>query len=100
MIVRGILLLSFRSRSTNGLKDCSTDSLDSNAYMMFTLHGDTAIMTGSHMPSTELIDARRDRVAVAVKAIMLTLVGIKLRTSPILNKVSRKVSPLYSTVCA
>ena len=46
------------------------------------------------MPSIDVTDVRRDRVAVAVNAIMLTSFGIRLRTSPILNKVSRKVSPL------
>ena len=47
------------------------------------------------MPSIDVTVERRDRVAVAVNAIILTSFGIRLRTSPILNKVSRKVSPLY-----
>lgn len=50
------------------------------------------------MPSIEVTDVRRDSVAVAVNAIiMLTSFDIRLRTSPILNKVSRKVSSLQVT---
>ena len=47
------------------------------------------------MPSIEVIDERSCCVAVAVMAIMCIPFGIRLRTYPILNKHSRKVSPLH-----
>lgn len=66
---------------------------------MFALYGDNVIIIESLMPSIEIMGVHRDRVAVAVKAIELTFIGIKLCTSPTLNKVSQKGSSLYNAVC-
>ena len=63
-------------------------------YIIFALHGDTAIILGFRNPMISIIFERKRLVAVAVKAKQCVPSGIMLHTSPILVRVERNVVPL------
>ena len=65
------------------------------AYMIFGLHGDKEITSSFLIPSMRPTCILMSVVAVAVIARTFTLLGNRLRISPILDKASRNVEPLY-----
>ena len=63
-------------------------------YIILGLHGEIITSTAFFMPRIPSMENCSFLVAVAVSAIMCTCAGNKLRISPILFSVVRKVSPL------
>ena len=74
----------------DSLMDTNFDSL----YVMFFLHGHTAITVGLIKPIVSDAFLRSSFDAVAVIAIKLTSLEMTLRISPILRRVFLNVSPL------
>ena len=66
--------------------------------IIFGLSGDVVTTTGSIIPNVLTTSRRRDRVAVAVKAMTPTDGGIRLLTSPSLANAVRNSSPLWSGI--
>ena len=63
-------------------------------YIIFALHGETAIILGFCNPMISIISEHKRLVAVAVNTKQCAPSGIMLRTSPILDRVERNVVPL------
>ena len=63
-------------------------------YIIFALHGETAIILGFCNPMISIIFEHKRLVAVAVNTKQCAPSGIMLRTSPILDRVERNVVPL------
>ena len=60
----------------------SADSFWSTTYLMFGFSGDAKMRYGSVIPMATVITRKVSCVTVAVKAIILTADGMRLRTSP------------------
>ena len=60
----------------------SADSFCSTTYLMFGFSGDAKIRYGFVIPMATVITRKVSCVTVAVKAIILTADGMRLRTSP------------------
>ena len=69
-------------------------SYDFTTYVTLDLEGDTATTLGALIPKIVDASSRNDTVAVAVKAIIFTDFGVRLRTSPMRCNTFWNVSPL------
>ena len=69
-------------------------ALDLTTYLMFGLEGEIATILGSLMPRIPITSLHTCFVAVAVRHIIATPSGTRLRISPIRSSTFRKLSPL------
>ena len=102
-VYRGNDVLCLIKSSRSGVNVSTSEVKLAMAYIMFGLHGQTAITSGSIRPITSATFVRRVLVAVAVIANTLTSAGRRLLISPTRRRTLRKVSPLnhnrlYKTV--
>lgn len=73
------------------------DLNDETHKVMFVLQGHRAIMVGLYILNNLVTVRLTSTVAVAVRAIIFTPSGNKLRTSPIRSNVCRNDSPLINS---
>ena len=95
-LILGAAMSSFINLSNTGVNVTAIEVNVDTAYTRFSLHGDTAIMTGSNKPMISDTFRRSCRVAVAVIARTFTFGCTTLLTSPIRLSALRNVSPLQT----